>query len=72
MGLAQLFETRLGVGLLADIRMILAGQLAVSTLDLILSRVTRDPHDLVIVLEFHLSRFPAKNYVIPARHSGEE
>ena len=52
-GLAQLLEARLGIGLLADVRMVLARQLAVGALDLVLRRAARQSEGLVVVLEFH-------------------
>src|SRR5580693_4155788 len=52
-GLANLLEARLGILLLADVRMILAGKFAVGLLDLRVSCVPRNTHHLVIILEFH-------------------
>jgi hypothetical protein len=51
--LADFLEAGFGVGLLADVGMELARELAIGLLDLRLGRVARDAHDLVIVLEFH-------------------
>ena len=42
-GLADLLEARLGILLLADVRMIFAGQFAVGLLDLRLSRIAATP-----------------------------
>src|SRR5690606_25614355 len=52
-GLTQLLEAQLGVGLLAHVRVVLAGQLAVGPLDLVLAGVTRHPQNLIVVFEFH-------------------
>src|ERR1700734_4034392 len=54
-GLADFLEARLGILLLADVRMILAGKFAVGLLDLRVRRVSRDAHHLVIILEVHRS-----------------
>ena len=52
-GFLQLLEARLGVLLLADVRVVLAGQLAVGALDLVLRGGARHAHDLVVVLVAH-------------------
>jgi len=48
-GLVDLLEARLGIGLGADIRMILARQTPVGTLDLLLGRRAVNPQEVVIV-----------------------
>ncbi len=52
-GLGHLFEAGFGVGLLADIGMIFARQLAVGAFDVVLRRCLVDTEGGVIVLEFH-------------------
>ena len=52
-GLAHFLEARFGIGFLAHIRMIFAREFAVGPLDLVLGRIPRNAHDLVIVFEFH-------------------
>ena len=54
-GLADLFEPRLGVFFFADVRMIFAGEFAIGLLDLCLGCVARNAHHLVIILKFHSS-----------------
>ncbi len=51
--LANLIEVCFGIGLLAHVRVILPGKLAIGALDLVLSGVARDPHDLEIVFVLH-------------------
>src|SRR5690606_8479587 len=50
---AELFEALFGIRLLADVRMVFAGEAAVRALDLLLRRVSLDAHDLVVVLVLH-------------------
>jgi hypothetical protein len=52
-GLTDLLEALFGIGLLADVGVILAGKLAVGALDLVLGGVAGDAHGLVVVFEFH-------------------
>jgi hypothetical protein len=54
-GFTQLLEADFGIRVLADIGMIFARQRAVGALDFILAGIARHAHDLVVVLEFHLS-----------------
>ena len=57
---ADFLEACLGIGFLAHIRVIFACQQTIGALDLFLGGVSRNPHDLVIVLVFH-------GYIVPAR-----
>ncbi len=52
-GLAHFLEALFSIRLLAHIRMILSGKLAVSTLDLVLRRIACDPDYLIIVFKLH-------------------
>ena len=52
-GFAHFLETRLGRRLLADVGMVLARQAPVGLLDVVGACVTRQAHQLVIILEFH-------------------
>jgi len=52
-GFPDLLEARLRIGLLADVRMILAGKFPLGALDLVRGRITRHAEYLVIVFEFH-------------------
>ena len=52
-GLADFFEARLGVLLLAHIGMIFSRQLAVGAFDFILRCVAFQAHDFVIIFKFH-------------------
>ena len=62
-------EAGLGVGLLADIRMIFASKLAVRTLYLVLRRSFRNTQNVVVVLVFHGSLGKRKDAggTLPAR-----
>jgi hypothetical protein len=52
-GLAQFLEAGFGIGGLADVRVILARQLAVGALDFILRCAARQVEGGVVILEFH-------------------
>src|SRR5690606_35740914 len=52
-GLADLLEARLGVGLLADVGMVLARETPVGALDLVGRRIAAYAHDRVVVFVFH-------------------
>ena len=52
-GFAKLLEACFGIFFLADVGVVFARQLAVRALDVVRRRVARQPHDLVVVLEFH-------------------
>jgi hypothetical protein len=54
-GFPDFLEAGFRVLFLADIRVVFARQLAVGLLDLRLGCITRDAHDLVIILELHRS-----------------
>jgi len=54
--LADLLELGLGVRLLADVRVVLARELAVRLLDLVGARVASNPEHPVVVLELHRHR----------------
>src|SRR5690625_358793 len=51
--LADLFELVFGARVLVDIRVIFARQLAVGTLDFVLSGIALQPQGLVVILKFH-------------------
>ena len=53
-GFAQFLEFRFGIRFLADIRVILARQLAVGALDFILGGVAFHPQYFVVIFEIHL------------------
>ena len=63
-GLVDLLEARLGVGHLADVGVVLAGELAVGLLDVVLRRAARDAERLVVVLVLH------RHVGIPVNASG--
>ena len=50
---ADLFEARFGVLFLADVGVVLAGELSVRALDVVGRRISADAHDLVVILVFH-------------------
>jgi len=52
-GLVDVAHALLGVGLLADVRMVLAGQLAVGMPDIVVRRPLLDAQRRVVVLELH-------------------
>ena len=59
-GLADLLEARLGVRLLRDVGMVLAGETPVRALDVVRRRLARDPERFVVVLETHLATSPSR------------
>jgi len=56
-GLVDLLHAQLGIGLLGDVRVVLARELAESLLDVIRRGITRHPQGLVVVLELHADSF---------------
>src|SRR5690606_9817576 len=53
--LVHFLEALLGVRLLADVRVVLAGEAPVRPLDVVRRRIASDAHDRVVILEFHSS-----------------